>query len=349
MKIPSTLTMKFQSQIAAIALLLCFFLSCGQLVSKQADGSLNILVVGDWGRKGLYNQSQVAYQMGRIAEDLDVDFIISTGDNFYEDGLTGVSDPAFLQSFSQMYTAKSLQKPWYAVLGNHDYRGDVLAQLDPVLKEIDSRWLCQRSFTLKYNLSTLPFSSANDLECPSTAELYFVDTSPFVDKYWKIPNEDTYDWRGVVPRDTYLRQQLQDLETGLRSSNATWKLVIGHHTLRSVGDHGDTEELVQQLLPILEKYNVDLYINGHDHCLEHIKSLTSPIQFLTSGGGSKAWRGMKKGADMTGLEMFYDGQGFMILKITQKHLYAIFYDIEGNIIHQVELSRNQTISFKEEM
>lgn len=346
---PSTLTMKFQSQIAAIALLLCFFLSCGQLVSKQADWSLNILVVGDWGRKGLYNQSQVAYQMGRIAEDLDVAFIISTGDNFYEDGLTGVSDPAFLQSFSQMYTAKSLQKPWYAVLGNHDYRGDVLAQLDPVLKEIDSRWLCQRSFTLKYNLSTLPFSSANNLECPSTAELYFVDTSPFVDKYWKIPNEDTYDWRGVIPRDTYLRQQLQDLETGLRSSNATWKLVIGHHTLRSVGDHGDTEELVQQLLPILEKYNVDLYINGHDHCLEHIKSLTSPIQFLTSGGGSKAWRGMKKGADMTGLEMYYDGQGFMILKITQKYLYAIFYDIEGNVIHQLELSRNQTTSFKEEM
>lgn len=346
---PSTLTMKFQSQIAVIALLLCFFLSCGRLVSKQADGSLNILVVGDWGRKGLYNQSQVAYQMGRIAEDLDVDFIISTGDNFYEDGLTGVSDPAFLQSFSQMYTAKSLQKPWYAVLGNHDYRGDVLAQLDPVLKEIDSRWLCQRSFTLKYNLSALTFSSANDLECPSTAELYFVDTSPFVDKYWKIPNEDTYDWRGVIPRDTYLRQQLQDLETALRSSNATWKLVIGHHTLRSVGDHGDTEELVQQLLPILEKYNVHLYINGHDHCLEHIKSLTSPIQFLTSGGGSKAWRGMKKGADMTGLEMFYDGQGFMILKITQKYLYAIFYDIEGNIIHKVELSRNQTTSFKEEM
>lgn len=349
MKMASTLTMKFQSQIAAIALLLCFFLSCGQLVSKQADGSLNILVVGDWGRKGLYNQSQVAYQMGRIAEDLDVDFIISTGDNFYEDGLTGVSDPAFLQSFSQMYTAKSLQKPWYAVLGNHDYRGDVLAQLDPILKEIDSRWLCQRSFALKYNLCTLPFSSANNLECPSTAELYFVDTSPFVDKYWKIPNEDTYDWRGVIPRDTYLRQQLQDLETALRSSNATWKLVIGHHTLRSVGDHGDTEELVQQLLPILEKYNVDFYVNGHDHCLEHIKSLTSPIQFLTSGGGSKAWRGMKKGADMTGLEMFYDGQGFMILKITQKHLYSIFYDIEGNIIHQLELSRNQTTSFNEEM
>lgn len=338
----STLTMKFQSQIAVIALLLCFFLSCGQLVTKQADGSLNFLVVGDWGRKGLYNQSQVAYQMGRIAEDLDVDFIISTGDNFYEDGLTGVADPSFLQSFSQIYTAKSLQKPWYAVLGNHDYRGDVLAQLDPVLKEIDNRWNCQRSFTLKYNLCTLPSVSANDIECPSAAELYFVDTTPFVDKYWEIPNEDTYDWRGVTPRDIYLRRQLQDLEKALKISKATWKIVIGHHTLRSVGEHGDTEELIQQMLPILEEFKVDLYINGHDHCLEHIKSLTSPIQFLTSGGGSKAWRGMKKDADMNGVEMYYDGQGFMVMKITQKNLHAIFYDIEGNIIHELEMFKNHT-------
>lgn len=35
-----------------------------------------------------------------------------------------------------------------AVLGNHDYRGDVEAQLSPVLKNLDSRWLCLRSFIL---------------------------------------------------------------------------------------------------------------------------------------------------------------------------------------------------------
>jgi hypothetical protein len=35
-----------------------------------------------------------------------------------------------------------------AVLGNHDYRGDVAAQLSPILQKIDSRWLCQRSFIL---------------------------------------------------------------------------------------------------------------------------------------------------------------------------------------------------------
>ena len=42
-----------------------------------------------------------------------------------------------------------------AVLGNHDYRGDVLAQLNPILKNIDNRWRCERSFqfdVFDYNL-----------------------------------------------------------------------------------------------------------------------------------------------------------------------------------------------------
>lgn len=30
--------------------------------------------------------------MGRIGEKLDIDFVISTGDNFYDNGLKGVND-----------------------------------------------------------------------------------------------------------------------------------------------------------------------------------------------------------------------------------------------------------------
>lgn len=35
---------------------------------------------------------------------------------------------------------------WFVVLGNHDYRGDVVAQLSSVFQKIDNRWLCMRSF-----------------------------------------------------------------------------------------------------------------------------------------------------------------------------------------------------------
>ena len=83
----------------------------------------------------------------------------------------------------------------------------------------------------------------------------------------------------------------------LKDSTAKWKIVVGHHPVRSIGHHGDTKELIRQLLPILEvihlgqyifycilykkilviklnlqENNVDMYINGHDHCLEHISS-----------------------------------------------------------------------------
>ncbi|KAL0420214.1 UNVERIFIED_CONTAM: Purple acid phosphatase 8, partial [Sesamum latifolium] len=32
----------------------------------KADGSLTALVIGDWGRKGQYNQSEVAYQANGV-------------------------------------------------------------------------------------------------------------------------------------------------------------------------------------------------------------------------------------------------------------------------------------------
>lgn len=52
-------------------------------------------------------------QMGIIGEELNIDFVVSTGDNFYDNGLTGVDDPAFEESFTNVYNAPSLQKTWY--------------------------------------------------------------------------------------------------------------------------------------------------------------------------------------------------------------------------------------------
>lgn len=112
----------------------------------KEDGSINFLVLGDWGRKGDFNQSKVAYQMGKIGEKLDIDFVVSTGDNFYDNGLSSENDTAFAESFTEIYTQNSLQKQWYNILGNHDYRGDVEAQLSPLLRKIDSRWLCLQVF-----------------------------------------------------------------------------------------------------------------------------------------------------------------------------------------------------------
>ncbi|GFP96516.1 purple acid phosphatase 17 [Phtheirospermum japonicum] len=286
---------------------------------RTKDGEkLRFLVVGDWGRKGDFNQSDVAFQMGRIGEELDIEFVVSTGDNFYDNGLTNDIDPAFAESFTNIYTAKSLQKQWFSVLGNHDYRGDTVAQMSPSLRKIDRRWLCLRSFVVHTEI----------------AELFFVDTTPFVEDYFTNPEEHTYDWRGVVPKRRYTDHTLKDLESALKKSRAKWRIVVGHHAIRSVGHHGDTPELVNHLLPILQAYNVDFYMNGHDHCLEQISDHTSPIQFLTSGAGSKAWRGDLKNLNEEALKFFYDGQGFMSVQLTKSNAEIVFYDVLGRALHR---------------
>nr|XP_025886223.1 purple acid phosphatase 8-like [Solanum lycopersicum] len=227
----------------------CFLISCAEFPyfnqSLKDDGSLSFLVIGDWGRKGLYNQSELAIQMGEIGEKLKIDFVISSGDNFYEDGLNGVNDPTFQHSFTNIYKAPSLQKTWYNVLGNHDYRGDVEAQLSPILREKDKKWFCLRFYVLHAEI----------------VDFFFIDTTPFVNDYFTNPKEHTYDWRGVLPKDKYLNDQLKDLDLALSKSTAKWKIVIGHHTIKSAGHHGIIMELAQQLVPILEQTYRHLQLN----------------------------------------------------------------------------------------
>lgn len=262
--------------------------------------------------------------MGSIGEKLDIDFVISTGDNFYGSGLTDENDPAFEDSFTNIYTAPSLQKQWYTVLGNHDYRGDALAQLSPILPHKDSRWVCLKSFIINAEM----------------AEFFFVDTTPFQDKYFTDPEEHVYDWRGVLPRKRYISTLLEDLDMALRESTAKWKIAVGHHTIKSAGYHGNTKELVSQLLPILQANNVDFYINGHDHCLQHISCPDSPLQFFTSGGGSKAWRGDMSWSNPSETKFYYDGQGFMSMQITQSEVHIVFYDVFGNALHKWSTSKS---------
>ncbi|XWS34365.1 hypothetical protein CRYUN_Cryun21dG0033000 [Craigia yunnanensis] len=97
--------------------------------------------------------------------------------------------------------------------------------------------------------------------------------------------------------------------------------------------------LIKFLLPILEANNVDLYINGHDHCFDHIANLDSSIQYLTSGGGSKAWRGDLKLHDNHAVKLVYDGQGFMSLKMTEKAAMIAFYDAFGKVLHRWKISK----------
>lgn len=297
---------------------------------------LNLLVVGDWGRDGNYNQSRVAKQMGKVGKDMDVNFIISAGDNFYDSGLDGVHDAQFAESFSKIYGAPSLQKTWYAVLGNHDYRGNPEIQVDDFLKSRDSRWVCDYTYTLPVDLGHSCHGRMETLS--SSVEFFFIDTNPFEEDYW-TPDNQHYTWTRPIPREDVIANQLKNLTEALEASTATWKLVVGHHTMFSYGPHGNTPELIEKILPILKANNIDMYINGHDHSLQHIKREDSDIHFVTSGGGSKAWKGDVPPSNIADSKLYYDGQGFISLSVSPTVLQVNYYDIVGTIIHQVELKK----------
>ncbi|KAH7280541.1 hypothetical protein KP509_36G001800 [Ceratopteris richardii] len=297
--------------------------------------NLSFLVVGDWGREGLYNQTLVAQQMGKIGGELGTQFVVSTGDNFYNSGLSNVSDPTFTYSFTDVYTASSLQTTWYAVLGNHDYKGNVLAQLSDDIVTRDWRWFCRRSFQLNFTMCN--GSSAGS--CNATLDMFFFDTTPFIDEYWTPEKISKFNWTGLAPREEQLQLQLDELREGLNTSSATWKIVVGHHTIRSVGNHGDYAELVEKLLPILEEFKVNAYINGHDHNLQHILRQDSTVNFFTSGGGSKSYAGLQAYTEEQGVRFARDGQGFLAVTVDSDSMSFSFYDVFGDELYSFVLGK----------
>jgi tartrate-resistant acid phosphatase type 5 len=132
--------------------------------------AVHFLVIGDWGRDGAGHQRAVAHEMGKTSDQLAARCVISVGDNFYENGVQSTSDPQWLSSFEAVYSARSLQIPWYVALGNHDYRGLPQAQID--YSKISARWRMPGRY---YKVAGGEFGAPQ-------LDLFIIDTSPIAYK-----------------------------------------------------------------------------------------------------------------------------------------------------------------------
>lgn len=95
-------------------------------------------------------------------------------------------------------------------------------------------------------------------------------------QFFALDTNDNADWSKQLP---WLKQQLAD-------SKATWKIAFGHHPLYSSGVHGSSSQLINLLSHLFAKYNVQLYVNGHDHNYERTKPIEGTT-YLTCGAGAK--------------------------------------------------------------
>jgi hypothetical protein len=81
------------------------------------------------------------------------------------------------------------------------------------------------------------------------------------------------------------------LKETLANSKEQWKLVFGHHPVYSASPtHGNTKEMIQHVKPIFDKYNVQFYICGHDHDLQHLREKNSKVDYIVTGAGGEPRR-----------------------------------------------------------
>lgn len=284
--------------------------------------SVNLLIIGDWGRVGEYRQREVAEQLGRAAHTTDIDFIVSTGDNFYPKGVQSVQDPLWKRSFEDIYTAFSLQEDWFPVLGNHDYAGVPEAQIS--YSSISRRWRMPARY---HHFERV----ADD---GSSVLFVFLDTSPFEKKYYAEDEEEPFrsNIRAVAADSA---AQLAWLEHTLNASTADWKIVIGHHPLYSAGKRkGQTIDVSTSLLPILNKGGAHIYIAGHEHHLEY-DELEGGLHHFISGAGSEV-------RPVTGnkhTRFVASSHGFLSMSLNRASALCNFINDAGSIIYQVTIPR----------
>ena len=287
------------------------------LPARAAGKSLNFVLVGDWGRNGHDEQRAVAVQMGKTAETIGSAYTVSMGDNFYENGVTGVDDPQWRSSFEEIYTAPSLQSPWRVILGNHDYRGNVQAQID--YSATSTRWRMPARY----------YTESVTLPDGARAAFYYLDSSPFIKEY--------YGTRVHVAGQNS-QAQLDWLDAQLAASTAEWNIVIGHHPVYTAlsdadGYIHDQPDMIARVNPVLRKHDVPLYICGHDHTLQSVQM--DGMTYVVNGAGSKTYTPGKpiRGGFVSG------AHGFMTVSLTGETLDYALVDMYGTALFSQSIRR----------
>lgn len=194
-----------------------------------------------------------------------------------------------------------LQVPLYVVRGNHDYHQNPRAEIDYYVEGIDDRWYFPSPY---YSVSKTFCSSVTDedtaAELPQdddgdmtttcndtrTADFIFLDAPMLAPNHTRALDVWDPNFPALLPDNVEeeRRIQLAWLNETLATSIADWLIVLCHYPIFSIGEHGDVEELYQDLLPILERYEIDAIISGHDHTLQRLQR--HHIQHFISGAGS---------------------------------------------------------------
>jgi hypothetical protein len=263
---------------------------------------INILSVGDWGSAALggyhlKNAENTANAMKIYTSEYKPKLVLNTGDNFYYCGIQNTSDPQISTDYVDLFGNLSL--PWYNALGNHDYGFNPDAQLD--LNQTIPQWIMDN----RYYHSRIILDSDNNYKnnynnnynnnnnnTSVVLNIIVLDTNPCINDY---RGEDRSKWDpcslqyptcAPAQGECFFHENIvaQDCTSQLEWFNNTlsnippdeWVFVIGHHK----ADEIDAEDFQS----LLDSNRVHLYLNGHNHNLEHY-SINDQAKYMTTGAG----------------------------------------------------------------
>ena len=282
-------------------------------VDTSTYTGFHFFVLGDWGRRGIAPQQAVADQMIAYARRRHPAFIITTGDNFYQEGVQSVNDSHWTASFTNVYKELTKNYNWYPVLGNHDYEGHASQKAEMEYHRINPRW------NMPYYYSTMVAKTADSQQ----VRFVFIDTNPFY-RYYHVAGG----YPMIGKQDTALQRKW--IETTLAEAKEPWKFVIGHHPVYSCGtEHGNTRELISLLKPLLEKYKVQAYLCGHEHNLQHEQPTGSYVDYFVCGAGSEVSPVVKG----TETKFALSTPGFADISVRNDSLFLQYIDMNGRVVY----------------
>ena len=301
------------------------------------------LILGDWGwldvvgpndlrgGDGFAAQAQVARGMRRYVTDqrLKPDALFLLGDSWYGDLPGGADCPRWKTQFESMYPATLYPGPAYTMLGNHDYQ-----RLPPTVNKVEAELAYARigrgldgtrtRWTLPARWYTFDFPSHNPL-----MHCIVLDSN--------MPPENGSPSHGANFTLTPAEQseQLGWLERELqRPRTAPFLIVMAHHPVYSNGPHGDNPVLVRDWDPLFARYQVDLYMAGHDHDLQVLHFEGHPTtHFLSGGGGADLY--VLKVDDLQRGPYAQEVHGFSHLSVSKHTLELRHLDASGHFLFGV--------------
>ncbi|MFW5739488.1 MAG: metallophosphoesterase family protein, partial [Myxococcota bacterium] len=80
----------------------------------------------------------------------------------------------------------------------------------------------------------------------------------------------------------------KELETASKRPEIRHRIVMAHHGPFDSGMHGSNMEMREQLVPLFERYGVDMVFTGHNHHYE--RSTVNGIKYVVTGGSGAPLR-----------------------------------------------------------